>query len=66
MASTPTTNTSGTSSNGANFRGPFAIMTSLFFLWGFMTVFNDILIPRFREQPGASVSFESVRANTQQ
>ncbi|WP_193212322.1 sugar MFS transporter [Luteolibacter marinus] len=31
------------------FRGPFAVMTSLFFLWGFMTVFNDILIPRFKE-----------------
>src|SRR5882672_1721679 len=30
-------------------RGPFAIMTSLFFMWGFMTVFNDILIPRFKE-----------------
>lgn len=29
-------------------RGSFAIMTSLFFLWGFMTVFNDILIPRFK------------------
>ena len=24
-------------------------MTTLFFLWGFMTVFNDILIPRFKE-----------------
>ncbi len=24
-------------------------MTVLFFLWGFMTVFNDILIPRFKE-----------------
>src|ERR1700753_1017755 len=35
--------------NGANYRGAFAIMTSLFFLWGFMTVFNDILIPRFKE-----------------
>lgn len=31
------------------YRGPFAIMTTLFFLWGFMTVFNDILIPRFKE-----------------
>jgi FHS family L-fucose permease-like MFS transporter len=30
-------------------RASFAIMTSLFFLWGFMTVFNDILIPRFKE-----------------
>lgn len=33
----------------ANYRGPFAIMTVLFFMWGFMTVFNDILIPRFKE-----------------
>jgi len=30
-------------------RGSFAIMTVLFFMWGFMTVFNDILIPRFKE-----------------
>jgi FHS family L-fucose permease-like MFS transporter len=37
------------SSNAQTYRGPFAIMTSLFFLWGFMTVFNDILIPRFKE-----------------
>src|ERR1035437_8849957 len=35
--------------NGATYRGPFSIMTSLFFMWGFMTVFNDILIPRFKE-----------------
>lgn len=42
---TPSTSTG----NGASYRGPFAIMTSLFFLWGFMTVFNDILIPRFKE-----------------
>ena len=33
----------------AGSRGAFAVMTSLFFLWGFMTVFNDILIPRFKE-----------------
>ena len=31
------------------YRGPFAIMTLLFFMWGFMTVCNDILIPRFKE-----------------
>ena len=43
----PTTTSSN--ANGANYRGSFAIMTSLFFLWGFMTVFNDILIPRFKE-----------------
>jgi len=32
-----------------SYRGPFAIMTLLFFMWGFMTVFNDILIPRFKD-----------------
>ncbi len=31
------------------YRGPFAVMTILFFVWGFMTVWNDILIPRFKE-----------------
>jgi FHS family L-fucose permease-like MFS transporter len=31
------------------FRGPFAVMTVLFFMWGFMTVWNDILIPRFKQ-----------------
>ncbi|MCB1131419.1 MAG: sugar MFS transporter [Verrucomicrobiae bacterium] len=46
--STPSGTPSG-SSSGQTYRGPFAIMTSLFFLWGFMTVFNDILIPRFKE-----------------
>jgi FHS family L-fucose permease-like MFS transporter len=39
----------GATPHGQTYRGPFAIMTSLFFLWGFMTVFNDILIPRFKE-----------------
>lgn len=49
MASIPTTTTTtgSSSANGSN-RGSFAIMTTLFFLWGFMTVFNDILIPRFK------------------
>src|SRR5580692_9868034 len=51
MASIPAAraSTSTDSGNGANYRGPFAIMTVLFFMWGFMTVFNDILIPRFKE-----------------
>lgn len=35
--------------NDASYRGSFTIMTTLFFLWGFMTVFNDILIPRFKD-----------------
>ncbi len=40
-SSHPTTN--------QTYRGPFAIMTILFFMWGFMTVWNDVLIPRFKE-----------------
>ncbi|HWH72557.1 MAG TPA: MFS transporter, partial [Candidatus Sulfotelmatobacter sp.] len=35
--------------DGQTYRGPFAIMTVLFFMWGFMNVWNDILIPRFKE-----------------
>lgn len=50
MALTPTTaSTASTSNTGQTYRRPFAIMTVLFFMWGFITVFNDILIPRFKE-----------------
>lgn len=34
---------------GQTYRGPFAVMTILFFMWGFMAVWNDVLIPRFKE-----------------
>ena len=34
------------------YRGPFAIMTVLFFMWGFITSINDILVPRFKEAFG--------------
>ncbi len=46
---TETVSTTGNAGKAASYRGPFAIMTSLFFIWGFMTVWNDILIPRFKE-----------------
>ena len=49
MTNAPAVSSASSSSNGQNYRGPFAIMTVLFFMWGFMTVFNDILIPRFKE-----------------
>jgi FHS family L-fucose permease-like MFS transporter len=49
IASTPATSPAPPSENGQTYRGPFSIMTVLFFMWGFMTVFNDILIPRFKE-----------------
>ena len=32
-----------------NYRVPFALMTLLFFLWGFLTVWNDLLIPQFKQ-----------------
>lgn len=49
ISTTQNTNAATPQANGQSYRGAFAIMTSLFFLWGFMTVFNDILIPRFKE-----------------
>lgn len=51
MASISATNqpASSQSNNGQNYRGPFSIMTVLFFMWGFITVMNDILIPRLQD-----------------
>src|SRR5580704_12866056 len=53
MATTPSSNSSTSAASQSNtdrtYRGPFAIMTVLFFMWGFMTVWNDVLIPRFKE-----------------
>jgi len=48
-ATSSTREPSSQASPKGNHRGSFAIMTLLFFMWGFMTVFNDILIPRFKE-----------------
>lgn len=44
----PTPKNSPATAGAPSHRGPFMVMTLLFFLWGFMTVFNDILIPRFK------------------
>lgn len=40
---------SSVSTNGQTYRGPFALMTVLFFMWGFITVMNDIIIPRLQD-----------------
>jgi FHS family L-fucose permease-like MFS transporter len=32
----------------ANYNGPLAIVTSLFFMWGFLTCLNDILVPHLK------------------
>jgi FHS family L-fucose permease-like MFS transporter len=31
-----------------NYRGPLAIVTTLFFMWGFLTSLNDILVPHLK------------------
>ena len=35
--------------NGRSLRGAFVAVTSLFFMWGFITVLVDALIPRLKE-----------------
>ena len=47
--SSPEPTSPAPAANGQTYRMPFTIMTILFFMWGFMTVWNDILIPRFKE-----------------
>ena len=34
--------------SGASYRSAFAMVTTLFFMWGFLTSLNDILIPHFK------------------
>ena len=34
--------------NGKNYTSALITLTSLFFMWGFMTVMNDILIPHLK------------------
>lgn len=51
MASTaPATANQGTytNHNGANYTGALTVLTSLFFMWGFITCLNDILIPHLK------------------
>lgn len=48
-ASTPTNSTGRVSGNGSqNYTFPLTILTSLFFIWGFLTCLNDILIPHLK------------------
>ncbi|MFZ2322514.1 MAG: sugar MFS transporter [Ignavibacteriaceae bacterium] len=47
--SSPATNTSGTTNNsGTNYTPALVVLTSLFFMWGFITCLNDILIPHLK------------------
>lgn len=47
--SSPSTNISGIKNNsGANYTPALIVLTSLFFMWGFITCLNDILIPHLK------------------
>jgi MFS transporter, FHS family, L-fucose permease len=39
---------STTVTEAVNYSKPLAIVTSLFFMWGFLTCLNDILIPHLK------------------
>ena len=42
------TQVSAASGGGSGYRGAFAMVTTLFFIWGFLTSLNDILIPHLK------------------
>lgn len=46
---TPNTGTTTTAPDtGQNYRAPLATVTTLFFMWGFLTCLNDILVPHLK------------------
>src|SRR3954464_9180591 len=47
MGTTQTQNVSSTS-GPANYTRPLIVVTSLFFMWGFLTCLNDILVPHLK------------------
>lgn len=51
MAISPGTSTTTVTASpgGSSYRNAFAMVTTLFFMWGFLTSLNDILIPHFKE-----------------
>jgi len=36
------------SGNSGSYKGPLAVVTTLFFMWGFLTCLNDILVPHLK------------------
>jgi FHS family L-fucose permease-like MFS transporter len=42
------TTTSNLPDSGLNYTGPLVMVTTLFFMWGFLTCLNDILIPHLK------------------
>jgi MFS transporter, FHS family, L-fucose permease len=48
MANIGVSSSSGTTGSSTKYTGALAIVTSLFFMWGFVTVLNDILVPHLK------------------
>src|SRR6202011_5002512 len=46
--STPANSTPVASSTSQSYRGPLMVVTTLFFMWGFLTCLNDILVPHLK------------------
>src|SRR5271169_1817509 len=44
----PNANTLSAPEGGIRYRAPLAMVTTLFFMWGFLTCLNDILIPHLK------------------
>src|ERR1700687_2648188 len=42
---TPSRSAAVSSDSSASYTGPLAVVTTLFFMWGFLTCLNDILVP---------------------
>jgi FHS family L-fucose permease-like MFS transporter len=45
---TPSTSTTTVSETNTSYTTPLAIVTTLFFMWGFLTCLNDILVPHLK------------------
>src|ERR1700719_1738885 len=46
---TPSTSTAATApDNSSSYRAPLTVVTTLFFMWGFLTCLNDILVPHLK------------------
>src|SRR5246500_1768217 len=45
---TPNSTTAAASSSSSSYRVPLMVVTTLFFMWGFLTCLNDILVPHLK------------------
>src|SRR5579864_3823633 len=45
---TPSQSTTVSPDSSSSYTGPLAVVTTLFFMWGFLTCLNDILVPHLK------------------